>query len=79
MEDMRLEAAGQVHWGYTIISSSNRGDVPCKVIGWKFLMSTRTVVLYQAYRDRLKPNSNLDHRWYDQFSVQVIETSTDFV
>ncbi len=78
-EGMRLEVAGQVHWGYIIIGSSNRGDVLCKVIDWKLSTSTPTVVLCQACQDRLNPNTNLDHGWSDQFSVQVIETSPDFV
>jgi hypothetical protein len=78
-EGTRLGAAEKVHWGYTIIGSSNCGDVLCKVIGWKFSTATPTIVLCQAAQDRLNPNANLDHGWPDQFSVQVLETSTDFV
>jgi len=78
-EGTRLEAAEKVHWGYTIIGSSNCGDVLCKVIGWKFSTATPTIVLCQASQDRRNPNANLDHGWPDQFSVQVLETSTDFV
>jgi hypothetical protein len=32
-EGTRLGAAEKVYWGYTIIGSSNFGDVLCKVIG----------------------------------------------
>jgi len=49
-----LGAAEKVHWGYTIIGSSytiigssNCGDVLCKVIGWKFSTATPTIVLCQ--------------------------------
>jgi len=62
-EGMRLEAAGKVHWGYTIIGSSNCGDVLCKVIGRKFSTANPTVVLCQACQDRLNPNARLDHGW----------------
>lgn len=78
-EGTRLEAAEKVHWGYTIIGSSNCGDVLCKVIGWKFSTATPSIVLCQASQNRLDPNSSVDHGWPDQFSVQVLETSTDFV
>jgi hypothetical protein len=42
-------------------------------------MATPSIVLCQASQNRLDPNSSVDNGWPDQFSVQVLETSTDFV
>lgn len=69
------QAVGNWH-GFSVTVGPRSGDVVLKVTGVSFRTTYPNQVLCQA---RQNSNQNLDFGWSDQFSIQVIETSSDFV
>jgi hypothetical protein len=70
------EALGGVsYWRAT--AGNSGGDKILKITGLGLATATPWLVVFQS---RQNPNlDNLDRGWPDQFAIQVIETSNDFI
>jgi hypothetical protein len=72
-EQVRAEAVGNVtYWRVTI--GPRNGDVVFKITGLNLATASPWCVVFQS-----RQLDNIDHGWPDQFAVQVIETSNDFI
>ncbi|MGR3293815.1 MAG: hypothetical protein ACUZ9M_07360 [Candidatus Scalindua sp.] len=60
--------------GYITTQHKKCGDLTIKCTGWDFSTPKPGTVICQARQEE-----NTDYDWQDQFAIQVIETSKDFV
>jgi hypothetical protein len=72
-EQVVTEAIGNVtYWRATI--GPRNGDVVFKITGLNLATASPFCVVFQS-----RQLDNIDHGWPDQFAIQVIETSNDFI
>jgi hypothetical protein len=75
MQALQPAAAGTYN-SASVVIGPRQGDFIAKVTGWSLSTEYPAQVFCQPRQNR---DQNLDFGWSDQFVVQVIETSRDFV